>query len=344
MPELRSALNGGDDVVVIAEAGVNHNGEERLAHELIDVAAAAGAHFVKFQTFVPEKLVAEAAEATPYQQAQGGASSQSELLRALALPERVWPELRDHAHAAGIGFLSTPFDLDSAELLVDLGVDALKVSSGELTNHPFLSALARLDVALLVSTGMGDAAEVASAVEACSAAPFLALFHCVSAYPAPEAECNLAAIPALARQLGVPVGWSDHTVGAASALIAAALGARLSEKPFTIGRSLPGPDHAASAEPRELSEYVRLVTSVPAMVGDGVKRRMPSEEENAPLVRRSWHARNDLPAGHILTAEDLLALRPEAGVPPTQRIEGRALRTAVAAGSPITLDALSREG
>lgn len=336
MTDLTSLVHNGDQIVVIAEAGVNHNGDETIAHELIDVAAMSGAHFVKFQTFDPDKLVSPAAAATPYQQARAATERQSELLRALTLPDDAWKRLRTHAQSSGIGFLSTPFDDASARLLVDLGVDAVKLSSGELTNTPFLRRIAALGLPMLVSTGMGSAAEVATAVECCSAAPFLALFHCVSAYPAPEDECNLRAIPTMATDHGVPVGWSDHTTGLSTAIAAAALGARLFEKHFTLDRTMDGPDHAASLEPDQLLAYVSAVMSVPTMLGDGVKRRMPSEEPNAPLVRRSWHAAVDLVAGSAIADSDVVALRPEGGLAPSVDIIGRVLVSNVRGGYPIT--------
>jgi N-acetylneuraminate synthase/N,N'-diacetyllegionaminate synthase len=334
MPDLRTATQDGGTFVVIAEAGVNHNGSEGLAHDLIDVAAASGADYVKFQTFNPSTLVAPDTEATPYQRDRG-AVSQSDLLAALALPDEVWPRLRDHARAAGIGFLSTPFDFDSARLLVDMGVDALKLSSGELTNLPLLAAVASLGVPLLVSTGMGTESEVQAASRACAAAPYLAFFHCVSAYPAPVEDCNLRAIPALSAVTSRDVGWSDHTTGTASAVVAAALGARLFEKHFTLDRTMEGPDHAASLEPAELSEYVHRIKEVGVLLGDGVKRRMPSERENAPLVRRSWHVTHDLPAGHMLTQADVIALRPEAGLPPTVDIVGAVTTEPLVAFAPV---------
>jgi N-acetylneuraminate synthase/N,N'-diacetyllegionaminate synthase len=323
-------------VHVIAEAGVNHNGDPDLAHRLVDIAAAAGADAVKFQTFSPDKLVSSAAATTPYQRDRGGSSDQRSLLEALTLPGSVWAELRDHAREAGTTFLSTPFDLDSAELLVGLGLTALKVSSGELTNLPYLRELSRLGVTLLVSTGMGTGAEVAEAVEACADAPGLVLFHCVSAYPAPVDECNLRVIPALAARHGVPVGWSDHTPGLTTALGAVALGAPVLEKHFTADRSLPGPDHLASLEPDALSEYVRETKALARALGDGVKVRQPSEEENATLVRRSWHVASDLPAGHTLTGADLRLLRPEGGLSPAVDVRGRVLVRGVTAGAPLT--------
>ncbi|EWT07552.1 N-acetylneuraminate synthase [Intrasporangium chromatireducens Q5-1] len=323
-------------VHVIAEAGVNHNGDLELAHRLVDIAAGAGADSVKFQTFDPAKLVSATASTTRYQRDRGGSADQRSLLEALTLPASAWAELQDHAAQEGLAFLSTPFDLDSAELLVGLGVPALKVSSGELTNLPYLRALASLGVTLLVSTGMGTADEVADAVEACQEAPGLVLFHCVSAYPAPVQECNLLVIPRLMEQHGVPVGWSDHTPGLTTALGAVALGAPILEKHFTADRTLPGPDHLASLEPDDLAHYVRETKLLAQALGDGVKRRMPSEEENATLVRRSWHAATDLPAGTVLNRADLTLLRPEDGISPAVDVGGRRLARAVRAGAPLT--------
>ncbi|GAA6527314.1 N-acetylneuraminate synthase family protein [Intrasporangium sp. DVR] len=331
-----TAIPSEGDVYVIAEAGVNHNGDVELAHRLVDIAAASGADAVKFQTFSPDKLVSSTAATTPYQRDRGGSADQRSLLEALTLPETAWAELRAHATDAGITFLSTPFDLDSAELLVALGLPALKVSSGELTNLPYLRALSGLGVTLLVSTGMGSADEVALAVDACRAAPGLILFHCVSAYPAPIEECNLRAIPVLASAHGVPVGWSDHTPGLTTALGAVALGAPILEKHFTADRTLPGPDHLASLEPQELTDYVAATKQLARALGDGVKRRMPSEQENAVLVRRSWHAAVDLPAGTVLEGHHLSLLRPEDGLSPALDLRGRVIARAVAGGAPIT--------
>lgn len=325
-----------EDVYVIAEAGVNHNGDLDLAHRLVDIAASSGADAVKFQTFSPDKLVSSTAATTPYQRDRGGSSDQRSLLESLILPGTAWAELRDHARQSGITFLSTPFDLDSAELLVGLGLPALKVSSGELTNLPYLRELSALGVTLLVSTGMGTADEVAAAVEACADAPGLVLFHCVSAYPAPVEECNLRAIPAMAEAHDVPVGWSDHTPGLATALGAVALGAPILEKHFTADRTLPGPDHPASLEPEELTEYVIETKRLARALGDGVKRRMPSEEQNATLVRRSWHAAVDLAVGTVLDSGHLALLRPEGGISPAVDIRGRVVSRSIPAGGPVT--------
>ena len=321
---------------VIAEAGVNHNGDASLAHQLIDAAVPTGADAIKFQTFSPEMLVSPTAGTTPYQRNRAASDDQRTLLEALTLPRSAWSELQAHAHEVGLEFLSTPFDVGSAELLIDLGVPALKVPSGELTNLPFIRALSQLGVPLLISTGMATDQEVAAAVDAAASAPSLALFHCVTAYPAPLEECNLRAIPAMMESYGVPVGWSDHTLGSVSALGAVAVGASLLEKHFTLDRALPGPDHAASLEPNDLADYVRETKALARALGDGVKRRQPCEEDNAPLVRRSWHAAVDLRPGDLATSETVLLLRPEGGIPPAVAIHGRRVTRFVPAGTAIT--------
>jgi N,N'-diacetyllegionaminate synthase len=325
-------LVGGETPFVIAEAGVNHDGNVDTAHRLIDVAATSGAQAVKFQTFSPKALVSADAATTPYQKRTGATLSQAKLLESLTLPRSAWLELADHANVRSLIFLSTPFDLVSADLLVDLGVPALKSASGELTNLPFLNALAQYGLPLFVSTGMGDEREVDAAVAAVAHAPGLILFHCVSAYPARAEECNLRAIPSMQLRYGVPVGWSDHTPGATAAVVSAALGARVFEKHFTLDRTTPGPDHAASLEPDELGAYVTAVRDAVMALGDGVKRRVASEEENAPFVRRGWHAAHDLQSGHVLDEGDLLALRPETGISVGQDLVGKRLQRNVAEG------------
>lgn len=336
-------LVGGETPFVIAEAGVNHNGSVDTAHLLIDEAATSGAQAVKFQTFSARTLVSANAATTPYQKRAGIARSQAEMLDSLTLPRNAWVELAEHAKARGMIFLSTAGDLDSADLLVELGVPAMKSGSGELTNLPYLKALAQYGLPIFVSTGMSDEREVDAAVAAVADAPGLILFHCVSAYPAPPAECNLRAIPSMQARYEVPVGWSDHTPGATTAVAAAALGARVFEKHFTLDCKAPGPDHAASLEPEELRAYVDAVRDAIVSLGDGVKRRVPSEEENMPLVRRGWHASHDLPTGHVLAEADLLALRPETGIPVRLNLVGRRLQRVVAAGDALYPEDLEPE-
>lgn len=328
-------IGPGEDIFVIAEAGVNHDGDVAVAHELIDLAADTGANAVKFQTFKPESLVTEAAATTPYQQKAGFAESQSAMLARLTLPEAAWVELRDHCADRGITFLSTPFDYDSARMLADIGVPGLKIGSGELTNTPYLRAIADFGIPMIVSTGMGSRQEIAAALEATAKAPATVLLHCVSAYPAPLDEANLLAIPAMRREFGVEVGWSDHTPGSLTAIAATALGSTLLEKHITTDRTRSGPDHAASLERAEFADYVRSVRDVRKALGDGIKRRMPSEEANAVLVRRSFHAARDIPAGATLTAADVAILRPEGGLPPSAAVIGRRARRGVVAGTAL---------
>lgn len=317
---------------VIAEAGVNHNGNVKLAHKLVDAAVAAGADAVKFQTFDPELLVADSAPKAEYQIAATGATvSQRKMLDALALPHTAFRELAEHARSAGILFLSTPFDERSADFLVDLGCAALKVASGEVTNDRFLAALARKGMPLLMSSGMATLAEVARATEVIrnNGAPPLSLFHCVTNYPAEPADCNLRAMDAMRLTFDVPVGWSDHTTGSAVTIAAAALGADMIEKHFTLDRTMPGPDHSASLEPSELAEMVASIRAVVAARGSGLKRPAVSELANLALVRRSLHAARDIHAGEVLTTMDLIALRPAGGLPPSAErnlVGRRALR------------------
>jgi N-acetylneuraminate synthase/N,N'-diacetyllegionaminate synthase len=323
---------------VIAEAGVNHNGDPAMAHRLVDVAAAAGADAVKFQTFDPEQLVSPGATKADYQIATTGSSeSQLEMLRRLVLPRDVLPELAAHAAERGLVFLSTPFDESSAELLEGLGVPAFKVPSGEVTNHPFLRTLASKGKPMLMSTGMCTLDEVAHAVAVIreSGDPPLALFHCVTSYPAAPADSNLRAIGALRAAFRVPVGWSDHTEGLAVSVAAVAAGAQLLEKHFTLDRGLPGPDHRASLEPDELRGLVEAVRLTESALGDGVKRPVPAEISIAAAARRSLHAARTLPAGHVLESGDFVSLRPGTGLSPAvrDRLVGRKLRVAVKQGA-----------
>jgi N,N'-diacetyllegionaminate synthase len=326
---------GNGSVFVIAEAGVNHNGDPALAHQLIDAAADAGADCVKFQTFDPDMLASAAAPTADYQRETAAGHDQRAMLRALALPTDAWAGLRDHARERGIVFLSSPFDEASADLLDALDVPAFKVPSGELTNLPFLARLARRGRPLLMSTGMADMVEVAAAMDAIAAAgdPPVALFHCVSAYPAPPADANLRAIETLRRAFAVPVGWSDHTPGIELALASVAAGALLVEKHLTLDRTMPGPDHQASLEPGELRAMVDGIRMMSAAMGDGVKRPVAAELPIAAVARKSLHWRVDLAAGAVIVEEDLVAMRPGTGMAPgrTGDVVGRrAVRTVVA--------------
>ncbi len=314
-------IGEGQRCFIIAEAGVNHNGDPALARQLIDIAADAGVDAVKFQTFDPALLVTANAPKAAYQERNDGmARTQREMLEALVLPRGLHHELAAQAARRGLVFLSTPFDEGSADFLVELGVPALKLGSGELTNHLLVAHAAAAGLPLLLSTGMAVLDEVAGALAAVKAGgdPPVALFHCVSNYPCEPAEANLRAMATLRQRFGCPVGWSDHTLGTEVAIAAAALGAELIEKHFTVNRNLPGPDHRASLEPGELAAMVRGIRAAEAALGNGEKLPTPAERAVAAVARRSLYWRRALPAGHIVAASDLQALRPADGVCPSR--------------------------
>jgi N-acetylneuraminate synthase/N,N'-diacetyllegionaminate synthase len=337
MSALRSAfgLSERPDLYVIAEAGVNHDGSADDAHALVDLAADSGADAIKFQTFEPAALVSATARTAAYQLATTGKTTQRELLAEYVLPLPVWAELRDHAAERKVDFLSTAFDRASLDLVCGLGVQALKLGSGELTNKPLLVEVASRGLPVICSTGMATEAEVRDAVEWLAPAPGLLLMHCVSSYPAPTDQSNLRALETLRRAFGRPVGWSDHTGGAVSAVAAVALGAAALEKHVTLDRTRVGPDHAASADPVQFAEYVAQVRAAHSALGDGRKVPAPAEAPNAPLVRRSWHAARDLVEGELLGPEDVELLRPASGLPPAEAVVGRRLRRAVRLGDPL---------
>jgi N-acetylneuraminate synthase/N,N'-diacetyllegionaminate synthase len=329
-------LGAGAPAFIIAEAGVNHNGNVDLARRLVDAAADAGASAVKFQTFDPKALAAATAPHAEYQRLRAGGVSQHEMLARLVLPREVHVELKARAESRALGFLSSPFDESSADFLVDIGVAALKIPSGEVTNHPFLKHVARTGLPLLVSTGMCMLDEVEGAVATIRSAgtPPLALLHCVSSYPADPGDANLRAMATLRTRFGVPVGWSDHTTGVDVSVAAAALGAELIEKHLTLDRSLPGPDHAASLEPSEFARLVVGVRAAEAALGDGQKRPRPAEIPIAAVSRKSLHWRISPSVGERVRVEHLIALRPGTGLSPTRldAIVGCVVCRAVEAG------------
>ena len=330
---------------VIAEAGVNHNGDLDLARRLVDAAAAAGADAVKFQTFSADRLATAAAPQADYQRRNTGIEeSQRAMLRRLELPAAAHRELMARCRERGILFLSSPFDEDSADFLEELGVPAFKIPSGELTNAPFLAHVARKGRPLIVSTGMATLEEVRAAVEVLRRAgdPPLALLHCVSSYPAAPADVNLRAMATLREAFATPVGFSDHTAGTEIALAAVALGASILEKHLTLDRTLPGPDHRASLQPDEWTAMVAALRRIEAALGDGRKRPAPSEEDAARVARKSLVAACDLPAGGVLRREHLAVRRPGTGLPPgrLESVLGRRLRRPLAAGAVLTEDVL----
>jgi N-acetylneuraminate synthase/N,N'-diacetyllegionaminate synthase len=311
-------VGAGGAPLVIAEGGVNHNGDVELAQRLVDAAADAGADAVKFQTFSADALASPEAPQAAYQAERAAAASQVEMLRRLELPADAWATLRDRARERGMAFLSTPFDLASVELLAGLDVPVFKVGSGDLTNLVLLRAVAAHGRPLLLSTGMATLDEVAAAVADLRAHgdPPLVLLQCTSAYPADAEEANLAAMATLREAFGVPVGYSDHTLGTSVAIAAAALGAAVIEKHLTLDRAMPGPDHAASLEPADFAEMVRGVREAAAAIGDGVKAPRPGEADAAAVARRSLVAKRRIAAGDVLHAADLDAMRPAGGISP----------------------------
>ena len=331
---------GAGPVFVVAEGGVNHNGDPAFAHRLVDAAADARADAVKFQTFDPDALAAAGAPMADYQRASGERGhDQREMLARLALPADAWAGLQRHAHERGLVFLSTPFDAGSAALLDRLDVPAFKIGSGELTNLPFIELVAGYGRPMLLSTGMADMREVAEAVDALRAAgdPPFGLFHCVSSYPAAPEDANLRAIATLRAAFGVPAGWSDHTQGLELPVAAVALGASLVEKHLTLDRTMPGPDHAASLEPDAFATMTAAIRAVERAVGDGDKRPVAAERGVAAVARRSLHWTRDVAAGSVVAATDLVALRPATGLSPARLRDVLGRRTAhpVEAGEPV---------
>jgi N-acetylneuraminate synthase len=331
---------------IIAEAGVNHNGSVELATRLVDAAVEAGADAVKFQTFKAERLVTPDAPKADYQvQATDISESQLEMLRRLELSREDHLELFSYCRRKGILFMSTPFDEESADLLEELGVPAFKIPSGELTNLPFLTHVARKGRAMIVSTGMSYLDEVKDAVQAVAETGNmnLALLHCVSTYPANPADVNLRAMHTMAAAFNVPVGYSDHTLGIEVALAAVALGACVVEKHFTLDRTLPGPDHRASLEPDELAALVRGSRVVEKALGHARKEPSASETNTAAVARKSLVAKWDIRTGSMLTEEMITLKRPGTGLPAAMRskIVGRKAKQDIPAGTFLTLEMMT---
>lgn len=319
-------------VFIIAEAGVNHNGSLDLALQLVDAAKASGADAVKFQTFRAELLATQTAHKAAYQdRTTAKAESQFQMLRRLELDAAAHRELIDHCQEIGIQFLSSPFDAQSSDLLDSMGLGLFKIPSGEITNLPFLEHLARKSKPLILSTGMSTLGEVEEAIHVLevAGATGLTLLHCVTEYPAPYSEVNLRAMQTLKQAFALPVGYSDHTPGIEIAIAAVALGAEVIEKHFTLDRSLPGPDHAASLEPSELHQMVNAIRHVEAALGDGIKRPAPCEISNISVARKSIVAARSMLKGHQLEVGDLEIKRPGNGLSPKQMpaLMGRTLRT-----------------
>ena len=331
-------IGPGQPCFIIAEAGVNHNGSLELALKLVDAAAAAGADAVKFQTFKADRLVTRNAPKAGYQvRATGDAGTQHEMLKRLELTEEDHRSLIAHCERRGVLFLSTPFDEESCDFLESLELPAFKLPSGELTNLPFLAHVAGKGKPVILSTGMATLQEVDTAVEtiARSGNNRLVLLQCASEYPADPAEANLRAMASMRSSFGFPVGFSDHTPGMAAAIAAAALGACVVEKHFTLDREMPGPDHRASLEPEELAGMVRGIRVAESALGDGEKRPGAGEAATARAARKSLVAACDISAGTVLGPEHIAVKRPGTGISPGMRMRllGRKTKVSVPAGT-----------
>lgn len=307
--------------LIIAEAGVNHNGDMELAKKLIDVAAEAAADYVKFQTFSADRLVTHSAKKADYQtKSTDGNESQHEMLRRLQLTPAMHNELIAYCALRNIGFFSTGFDIESVDLLVSLGQNLFKIPSGEITNLPYLRHIGQLGRPVILSTGMATLGDIEAAIdvleEAGTARSNLTVLHCTTEYPTPMSEVNLRAMQSMHSAFGVAVGYSDHTQGIEVAIAAVALGATVIEKHFTLDRNLPGPDHKASLEPHELKAMVTAIRNIDVALGDGIKRLTPSEARNMPVARKSLVASKAIKAGELFSAQNVTAKRPGTGISP----------------------------
>ncbi|MDH5403897.1 MAG: N-acetylneuraminate synthase [Candidatus Heimdallarchaeota archaeon] len=326
----KDTISENSPVYIIAEAGVNHNGDIEIAKKLIDVASHAGANAVKFQTFIPELLSSVHAEKAEYQKKYDpDNNNQIEMLNKLSLPFEDYYTLLDYAKDHNITFLSSPFDEKSLELLVELEVDAIKIPSGELTNLWLLDEINKYGKPAILSTGMSIPDEIEIALSHLKDIN-VALLHCVSSYPTPYNEVNLRAIHTLKEQFRIPVGFSDHTNGIEISLAAVSLGANIIEKHFTLDKNMVGPDHKSSINPNELNLMISSIRNIEECFGDGIKRVQPCEENVKAVARKSIVAKYDIKEGEKISRNNLTAKRPGTGIPILNfnQIDGKiALRT-----------------
>lgn len=312
-------------VIIIAEAGVNHNGSIENAKKLIDAAKIAGADYVKFQTFKAGKLVSIKAKKADYQKynVNDGDDSQLNMIQKLELSEQMHFELLNYCKTKGIKFLSTGFDEDIIDFLDKLGIDFFKIPSGEITNKPYLQHIAKKGKPIVLSTGMATINEIENALAVFSNEGLqldkVTILHCNTEYPTPMEDVNLRAMHHIKEKFGLHVGYSDHTLGIEVPIAAVALGAEIIEKHFTLDRNMPGPDHKASLIPEELKEMVRAIRNIElATQGTGIKTPSPSEIPNIPIARKSIHFARDLEKGHIITRSDMVMKRPGDGISPME--------------------------
>jgi N-acetylneuraminate synthase/N,N'-diacetyllegionaminate synthase len=331
---------------IIAEAGVNHNGDLEFARRLVDLAADAGADAVKFQSFRADTLARRDAPKAEYQKVTTGTSEgQYEMLRRLELSEDAHRDLAERCRSANIEFMSTPFDEPSADLLERIGVRRYKIASGEITNLFLLRHIAGKRKPVILSTGMSSLADIEAALQALhsAGAQAVSLLHCVSDYPTRPEDVNLRVMQTLKAKFKTPVGLSDHTQGTAVALAAVALGAEVIEKHVTLDRTLPGPDHQASLDPSGLREMIRGIREIEAALGSEEKTLTPGEASTQRVARRSLVLRAELAAGTVLQAAHLTAKRPGTGISPMEldRVVGRKLKRSMPADALVSWDDLA---
>lgn len=308
-------------ILIIAEAGVNHNGDLALAKQLIDVAAEAGADLVKFQTFSADRLATRQAKKADYQSVTtGSAESQHQMLSCLELSPKMHHELIAYCATRNIEFFSTGFDIESVDFLISLGINHFKIPSGEIINLPYLRHIGKFGKPVILSTGMSTMGDIEAAIDVLEQAgttrSLITVLHCTTEYPTPMAEVNLRAMQSMQVALGVAVGYSDHTAGIEVAIAAAALGATVIEKHFTLDRNLPGPDHKASLEPDELKAMVAAIRNIEIALSDGIKRLTPSEVRNKPVACKSLVASQAIKANEVFSAGNITTKRPGTGISP----------------------------
>ncbi|WP_288368823.1 N-acetylneuraminate synthase [uncultured Roseivirga sp.] len=335
--------------LIIAEAGVNHNGDLSKAKQLIDVAADAGADLVKFQTFKADSIVSKLARKAEYQiRNTGKSNSQYDMLKRLELSIDDHLELIDHCDKKGVTFFSTAFDTSGLLELNSLGFDRFKIPSGEITNYPYLKLLAKLKKPVIISTGMANMEEIGEAIRVLTSEGLglndITILHCNTEYPTPMKDVNLKAMLSIQKKFGVKIGYSDHTLGIEVPIAAVALGASVIEKHFTLSRNLPGPDHRASLEPQELVAMVKSIRNIEmALLGSGIKRPSESEVKNKFIARKSIFLAANILKGQVLKEEDLISLRPGDGMSPMlwPKIIGRKVKYDLPAGHQLKLTDLS---
>lgn len=311
-------MKGNKSVYIIAEAGVNHNGDIDIAKRMIEEAVSAGADAVKFQTFCAESLVCFDAPTASYQKENANADKQLDMLKKLEMDSQMHSELYAYCGKCGIDFLSTPFDLDSITFLEQYNLRFWKIPSGEITDYPYLVRIAKAGIPVLLSTGMSTMEEVKSAVAVLekNGVKDITVLHCNTEYPTPLCDVNLLAMVQMREELLLNVGYSDHTVGIETAIAAAALGASVIEKHFTLDKNMEGPDHKASIEPKELSEMVQKIRNIEVALGDGIKKVSFSEKNNIEAVRKSIVASRDIKKGEVFQNCNIAAKRPGNGLSP----------------------------